>query len=167
MPRHPTKLEFSRLCCSQCPESRLTTKVHKAMIFGVSRWWNGIPILRSLATARERFAYRFWWRDFAELVIFAFLICYLYSVRGQEPLHHYAVWHYILRELSTIQRIQDFGFCIFNIAYSLAHWALRCMPQVPLILGELGMEFLDLQDSRFSFADTGQAKQTGGSTTRQ
>ena len=63
-----------------------------------------------------------WWRDFAELVIFAFLICYLYSVRGQEPLHHYAVWHYILRELSTIQRIQDFGFCIFNIEYKLTHW---------------------------------------------
>lgn len=99
-----------------------TNDKSKAMIFGVSRWWNGIPILRSLATARERFAYRFWWRDFAELVIFAVLICYLYSVRGQEPLHHYAVWHYILRELSTMQRIQDFGFCIFNIEYKVTHW---------------------------------------------
>eukprot|EP00913_Durusdinium_trenchii_P014396 g13503.t1 len=31
---------------------------------------------------------------------------------------------------------------------------------VPMILGELGMEFLDLEDSRFSFADTGNAKES-------
>lgn len=29
-----------------------------------------------------------------------------------------------------------------------------------MILGELGMEFLDLEDSRFSFADTGNAKES-------
>ena len=85
---------------------------------------------------------------------YSFDMLHLRSVREQEPLYRYAVWHNNNRELSTIG---------FTIEYNIIDRALRCMPQVPLILGELGMEFLDLQDPRFSFADTCQAKQTEGS----